>query len=67
MFFCEFCHRNGYFPGTQNVIIIPTPRIPSFIRTDEIISPTRLFERFQFTDARVLVSIQALAALSLYL
>ena len=67
MFFCEFCHRNGHFPGTQNLIIIPTPRIPSFIRTDEIISPTRLFERFQFTDARGLVSIQALAALSLYL
>ena len=32
-----------------------------------MISPTRLFERFQFTDARGLVSLQALAALSLYL
>ena len=32
-----------------------------------MISPTHLFERFQFTDARGLVSIQALAALSLYL
>ena len=32
-----------------------------------MISPTRLFERFQFTDATGLVSVQALAALTLYL
>ena len=64
---CEFYHRNSRFLGSQNLIIIPTPRIPSFIRADKMISPTRLFERFQFTDARGLVSIQALAALSVYL
>ena len=65
--FCEFYHRNGRFPGSWNLIIIPTPRIPSFIRADEMISPTRPFERFQLTDARGLVSIQVLAVLSIYL
>ena len=56
--FCEFYHRNGHFPGSQRLMIIPIPRIPRFIRSDEMILPTRLFERFQFTDARGLVSIQ---------
>ena len=32
-----------------------------------MISPTRLFERFQFIGARGFVLVQALAALSLYL
>ena len=49
------------------MIIIPRPRLPAFIQTDEAISPIELFEKFRATDARGLVSIQALAALSLFL
>ena len=65
--FCEFYHRQGRFPGVQRMIIIPRPRLPAFIQTDEAISPIELFEKFRATDARGLVSIQALAALSLFL
>ena len=49
------------------MVIIPRPRLPAFIQTDEAISPNELFEKFRATDARGLVSIQALAALSLFL
>ena len=38
-----------------------------FLNGDEVISPRQLFERFQWTDARGLVSVQALAALAAYL
>ena len=64
--FCEFFHRYGRFPGSQKMIIIPKPAIPEFIKTDEVISPTQLFEKFKASDARGLVSPQALAALALF-
>ena len=56
--FCEFFHWHGQFPGSQKMIIIPKPAIPEFIKTDEVISPMQLFEKF--------VSLQALAALALF-
>ena len=49
------------------MIIIPKPAIPEFIKTDEVITPTQLFEKFKASDSRVLVSLQALAALALFL
>ena len=49
------------------MIITPRPRLPAFIQTDEAISQNELFEKFRATDARRLVSIQDLAALSLFL
>ena len=47
-------------------IIIPKPKIPNFIKTEEVISPNQLFEKFNSSDARGLVSLQALAALSIF-
>ena len=38
-----------------------------FFNGDEMILPSQLFERFQWTDARGLVSVQALATLAVYL
>ena len=38
-----------------------------FIKPDKIISTNQLFERFCSSDARGLVSFQALAALNIYL
>ena len=49
------------------MIIIPRPRLPAFIQSDEAILPNELFEKFRANDARGLVSIQALAALPLFL
>ena len=48
-------------------MVLPRPQIPHFVNGDEMISPSRLSERFQWTDARGLVSVQVLAALTVYL
>ena len=65
--FCEFYHKYGRFPGADNLTVLPRPQIPHFLNGDEMISPNQLFERFQWTDARGLVSVQALATLAVYL
>ena len=64
--FVIFFKKNGCFPGSQRLIIIPKPKIPNFIKTEEVISPNQLFEKFKSSDARGLVSFQALAALSIF-
>ena len=48
-------------------MVIPRPQILHILNGDEVISPSRLFERFQWSDARSLASVQALAALPVYL
>ena len=65
--FCEFFQQHGRFPGSQELIVVPKPEIPYFIKTDKIISTDQLFEKFSSSDARGLVSVQALAALNTYL
>ena len=57
--FCEFFQQHGRFPGSQELIVVPKPEIPYFIKTDKIISTDQLFEKFSSPDARWLVSIQA--------
>ena len=59
--------QHGRFPGSQDLIVVPRPEIPYFIKTDKIISTNQLFEKTSSSDARGLVSIQALAALNIYL
>ena len=65
--FCEFYHKYDRFAGADNLTVLPRPQIPHFLNGNEMISPSRLFERFQWTDARGLVSVQALAALAVSL
>ena len=62
-----FYHALGRFPGKLYLVIIPKPDTPKFIKTDEIISPNQLYEKFCGTDAKVLVSVQVLAALNIHL
>ena len=62
-----FYHAFGRFPGKLDLIIIPKPSTPAFIKTDEIISPNQLFEKFRSTDAKGLVSVQVLAASNIHL
>ena len=57
--FCEFFQQHGRFPGSQELIVVPKPEIPYFIKSDKIISTDQLFEKFSSPDARGLVSIQA--------
>ena len=65
--YSQFYHGLGCFPGRQDLTIIPTPDVPSFIKIDEIISPNQLYEKFRGSDAKGLVSVQVLAALDIYL
>ena len=64
----SYCyHVLGCFPGKLDLVIIPKPDTPKFIKSDEIISPNKLYERFRGTDAKGLVSAQVLAALNIHL
>ena len=65
--FCEVFQQHGRFPSSQDLIVAPRTEIQYFMKTDKIISTNQLFEKFSSSDAHVLVSIQALAALNLYL
>ena len=58
---------SGRFPRKLDLIIIPKPDTPAFIKTDEIISPNELYEKFWGTDAKSLVSVQALVVLNIHL
>ena len=62
-----FFHALGRFPGKLYLVIIPKPDTPKFIKTDEIISPNQLYEKFCGTDAKGLVSVQVLASLNTHL
>ena len=46
--------------------MVPQTQIPSFVKTETPLSPVDLYQNFKVTDARALVSIQALAALNLH-
>ena len=47
--------------------MLPQPKIPDFVRTQIALSPVDLYKKFSSTKAKVLVSIQALAALNFYI
>ena len=64
--FCNFFQQHGRFPGSQDLIVVPKPEIPYFIKTNNVISTNQLYEKISSTDAQALVSIQALAALNMY-
>ena len=57
----------GCSPGRQDLIIIPKPEIPPFMKTQEVISPNQLYEKCHGADARGLVSVQMLAGLNIFL
>ena len=64
--FCDFSQQHGRFPGSQDLIVVPKPGISYFIKTNKVISTKQLYEKFRSTDARGLVSIQALSAFNIY-
>ena len=59
--FCDFSQQHGRFPGSQDLVVVPKPEIPYFIKTNTVISTNQFYEKFSSTAARGLVSIQALA------
>ena len=64
--FCDFFQQHGRFPRFQDLIVVSKSEIPYFIKTNKTISTNQLYEKFSNTNARGLVSIQALAALNIY-
>ena len=62
-----FYHALGRFLGKLDLVIIPKPDMPKFIKTDEIISPNQLYEILRGTDAKGLILVQVLAALNIHL
>ena len=64
---CEFYFHKGRFPGSQELIMVLQAQIPPFIKVQKPLSPIDLYQNFKATDARALVSIQALAALNIHL
>ena len=63
---CEFFFAHGRFPGSQELIMLPQTGIPSFVNSNTTLSARDLYENFKSTDAKALVSIQALAALNIH-
>ena len=64
--FCEFYFKNGCFPGHSQLIIIPRPILPGSIQNTRPIRLKDLYTSFSVTDAKALVSIQAICALLIY-
>ena len=65
--FIDFFQNKGRFPRTQELTILPKPEIPNFLRTNNILSTNDFLKKFSSSDARGLVSKNALAALNMYL
>ena len=63
----DFFFVKGRFPDSQDLIMVPQAEIPKFVRTQTALSPIDLYQKFKATDAKALVSIQALAALNMHL
>ena len=55
------------FPGSQELVMLPQPKIPDSVRTQTALSPIDLYKTFSSTNVKVLLSIQALAASNFYI
>ena len=62
-----FYFHKGRFPGSQELVMVLQAQIPPFIKAQTPLSPIDLYENFKATNARALVSIQALALLNIQL
>ena len=63
----DFYYETGRFPGRNALIPVPRAPIPSFIDTNDVLSPGDLYESYVGRDMRGLVSLQFLAAFNRFL
>ena len=63
--FSQFFFKTGRFPVSENLAIVPMGVMPSFVKTNEVISPFDLYEKFNFMHG--LVSTQFLAAFNIFI
>ena len=66
-FFLFFFFKHGRFVGSQKLAVLLQVEVPSFIKTEIPLSPVDLYKNFPGTNAKELVSFQALAALNIHL
>ena len=63
----SFFFKQGRFPGNNNLTILPQSSLPKTIDPLSVeVSPLELYKKFGNTDAKSLVSFQAIVALFLY-
>ena len=63
----SFFFKQGRFPGNNNLTILPQSSLPQTIDPLSVeVSPLELYKKFGNTDAKSLVSFQAIVALFLY-
>ena len=63
----DFFYDTGRFPGRYELIRLPTPIMPSFIRSNDWILPRSLYETYVGRDMQGITSVQFLAAFNRFL
>ena len=63
----QFFYRFGRFPGSNNLLVVPTGEIPYFVQSENIVLPIELYKKLQIRSGRGLVCVQFLAVLNIYL
>ena len=48
----QFFYRFGRFPGSNNLLVVPTGEIPYFVQSENIISPIELYKKLQIRSVR---------------
>ena len=65
--FDKFFFAFGRFPAINKLIIVLTGNVSSFVKSIDIISPSKLYKRFNSGDTRGLVCVHFLAAPNVHL
>ena len=65
--FDRFFFAFGRFPVINDLAIILTGEVPSFVKSNDVISPSELYKKFSSESTRGLVCVQYLAALNIHL
>ena len=62
-----FLKKFGRFPSVNTLAIVPTGVVPSFVKTNDILSPFDLYGNFNSANAHGVVCVQFLSALKVFL
>ena len=65
--FSQFSFKTGRFPGKMEMAIVLRGVTPTFVKSNQLINPFDLYEKFQFTDSHGLVPVEFLVALNVFL
>ena len=62
----DFFYNFGRFPGNNTIVPVPRARVPSFIESTDVLLPLALYETYVGRDMRGIVSVQFVAAFSIF-